>query len=359
MLKKQNSMIIKGIAILMMLWHHCFLSGRFEMYEVNFFPFKSYQISNVANFFKICVSLFAFVSGYGLMESYHKKGISLSKWIRKHLVHTLSHYWIVITFAWIICTIIDQRPIRIYDFSSSLAYGFFNMGIDFLGLGNLFGSKLLDDTWWYMSASIVFIFMLPILDLLTKYFGWLYSLCLLLILPRTLGGGYRGGCAASSFLFIFYIGMIFSQNNLFLTWENFWKSKCTQKICAHIFKFLGMMLAMGISYKLYYYLPADKFWEVKWGLIPLIIILFIYDYVVHVPIVKNILLFLGKHSANIFLVHAFILYYYCGEFIYSVKHFILIISLLLTCSIIISLVLEAAKKQLHYNKRLYKLFQVE
>lgn len=92
---KEDSFAVKGIAICMMMWHHCFLSGRFTGYTISFYPLIERQVVNIATFFKMCVSLFAFVSGYGLYVSFYRfrnKGKSqVQEWIKRDTVKLLNH----------------------------------------------------------------------------------------------------------------------------------------------------------------------------------------------------------------------------------------------------------------------------
>lgn len=49
---------MKGIAIVMMLLHHMYLSAeRFKGYEVSFAPFPKQTVIYTCNFFKICVPI--------------------------------------------------------------------------------------------------------------------------------------------------------------------------------------------------------------------------------------------------------------------------------------------------------------
>ena len=356
MFTKQKSTIVKAVAILMMMWHHCFLAGRFEMYDINFFPFNASQIANIANFFKICVSLFAFVSGYGLMKSYSQKQISTNYWIRYRILRTLSGYWFIVVISWIVSMIIDQRPYYTYNFPKSIFCGICNLILDFMGLSNLFGTDLLNGTWWYMSAAAIFIILLPLIDLSIKYFGNFCTIGLVFILPRV-AGGYPGGTTFLSFLPAFCLGMIFSQKDLFTKWKIFWQLDGKTTFCNSLFKFLVMLSLLYCSYKIYYYLPTDKFWDVKWGLIPIVIILFVNDYISNVPVLRDLLLFIGKHSTNIFLVHTFIRHYYLAEFTYSIGHFAIIILVLLVISILISLIIEYLKKIIGYEMWIDKLIK--
>ena len=67
----QDTFAVKGIAILMMYIHHNFLSpARWGKSFVDFWPLTEKFTVNIAVFFKICVSLFVFLSAYGLTIKY-------------------------------------------------------------------------------------------------------------------------------------------------------------------------------------------------------------------------------------------------------------------------------------------------
>ena len=72
MFTKKQSLAVKGVAILMMLWHHLFYPGNYAEFTLNCWPIMESQAVHIALFSKICVSLFAFISGYGLFLSYRK-----------------------------------------------------------------------------------------------------------------------------------------------------------------------------------------------------------------------------------------------------------------------------------------------
>ena len=110
MLTTEKSFITKGIAILMMMWHHCFLPGRYDGFSIVFWPLAENQVIHIANFCKICVSLFVFISGYGLFVSYTKqKQEAPSQWITERLGRTISGYWFVVVLVWIISNPRHQR----------------------------------------------------------------------------------------------------------------------------------------------------------------------------------------------------------------------------------------------------------
>ena len=67
MTKKQSKMI-KGIAILCMIFHHLFYRiERFDKYGFTGVIGSSKLTNSIAYDMKVCVALFVFVSGYGML----------------------------------------------------------------------------------------------------------------------------------------------------------------------------------------------------------------------------------------------------------------------------------------------------
>lgn len=63
----------KAVAIILMMIHHCFLAPeRWEGYSVNFFPLGQDLTVKIGQFGKICVGMFVFLSGYGMLVSLKK-----------------------------------------------------------------------------------------------------------------------------------------------------------------------------------------------------------------------------------------------------------------------------------------------
>ena len=102
---KYTSQAMKGIAIVMMLFHHQYLSRkRFEGFTVSFAPFADDTMIYMCSVFKICVPIYAFISGYGLYLSYRKKRSAPVRWTAGRLVKTMSGFWII----WILSAVIFQ-----------------------------------------------------------------------------------------------------------------------------------------------------------------------------------------------------------------------------------------------------------
>lgn len=75
---KQQSKIIKGLAILLMIYHHLFVLANAGIYEDQLSFINISLVTTVAYFGKICVSLFAFSTGYAVYRSMQSIDESLS-----------------------------------------------------------------------------------------------------------------------------------------------------------------------------------------------------------------------------------------------------------------------------------------
>ena len=344
---KRQSSIVKGTAILMMMWHHCFLPSRFESFPISFFPLGVSLVLDISYLFKICVSLFVFVSGYGLYISFHEwhtANKNSSCWIWQRYVRTFSGYWLIVVLSWIICTLINNRPAIVYVRPSRVA-GVVYALIDLLGLHNLFQTPSVNGTWWYMSAAFVYIFLIPLLYCLLQQLGNLCCFVLLFLIPRIFIG-YPGEIAALSFVPILCLGMICARIHFFEKLDKFIAdNRCRWLIVSTVTLIICVILFL-ISRRL----PNERFWDIKWDLIPFAYILFVYLVLSRIPGLNKALDLLGKHSANIFMIHTFYRHIYTRNFVYSRGHFLLIIITLLLMSLFTSFVLEGLKKLIRYER---------
>lgn len=336
------SLAIKGIAILMMLFHHLFRNGLYvhEKYDITYVPFPEVNVCNIATVCKICVAIFTFISGYGLYLNYKKRG-NETGWVLSRGIKLLSSFWFIAILCWIICQIIDGRVQSVY-FSKSCYEGIVYMLVELLGCSWLLGTPLFVTEWWYMSAAIVFIFLIPII------FQFEDKLLLLLLMviafPRVLGVGYQGGCGIYTFLFGFMLGVFCARNDYVNKWINLYKGK--RKLAKFITEFVFLIL----GYKLYRKIPIDIFWEFHFGLYPLLVILFLTEFIIGIRSIKKILIFFGKHSTNIYLLHSVYLYIYLSEFIYNMPYFLLSYLVLTGISLGSSIFIEWLKKVIKYEK---------
>ena len=188
---KRQTNIAKGIALLLLLWHHLFYNNP-EYYSrfISLFPIKGIPMECfIADFCKVCVAIFLFLSGYGLFKSYstylNKNTIKgkvpikvVVKYIYKHFIKLLSDYW----FIYIIFV-----PLGLFFGHSVLVYFGINpiyYIADFLGLSYLLFeyNATMNATWWFMSMILLFYLLFPFLYRVQKYSSELLLIISVIIL---------------------------------------------------------------------------------------------------------------------------------------------------------------------------------
>ena len=356
---KQNTLFIKGIAIIMMMLHHCFRSeDLFAKFNVSFFPISKDFIVQMSDAFKICVSIFAFLTGYGLIislkklnDKYEWSKKDIVKWIISRLVKLLSGFWIIAILAYVICEILSGRTTAIF-FNNGVANGILRLIINFFGLSNIFGLHTYNSTWWYMSIAVIFVFAVPLFAKMFKKYGYIWILAGMIFIPRIFSWNFNEN-GIIIFLIPVLIGMIFGENNLLVKIAN-WKIINNK----YINKFLKLVIEtvlVILFFSIYRELNIKTFYEIKYALLPTIFIIYLYEFFADIPVIKQIFEFLGKYSMDLFLIHTFIRSYYLNEFIYSFGNWIKIILVLLGISLAISIVLELFKKLIKYDNLIKKL----
>lgn len=352
-----DSLALKGIAIWMLMFHHCFMdSARLEGYEISFFPFSQELVINVSYVFKICVSFFAFISGYGLCLSAQNKcidGKSTEKWMVNRIFKTLSGYWFVYVLMFIITQVTIAFPSKTYASDNiwlSIAYAV----ADFLGIARIMGTPSMILTWWYMGAAVVFVVAVPILLKSIERFGPTATALIIFLLPRTIGRGFEGGTRPYAFMFTVFLGMIFAKYDLFQKITDLKLAKDEKR--SEVLKFVSLVVLIVVGFFAYIDLYMSKTWEFQYGLYAVTVLIFCKLYIIRIPHLDKALIYFGKHSMNVFLIHSFVRYIYLKDFVYGQRHFILIAAVLYFISLALSVwVIEPLKKWLHYDEKMAKL----
>ena len=148
-----------------------------------------------------------------------------------------------------------------------------------------------------------------------------------------------------TFIPVFLMGMCVAKYDLLERWLRVWN-----KIPQRVVKFLLELLVLFLFYKAYGKILPFLYNEIRWGIFPIIVVAFCAEFINVIPGIRQILLFLGKHSMNVFLVHTFIRHYFWKDFIYSFGHFIPDFLALLVTSLAVSIALEWLKKVTGYNR---------
>lgn len=318
----------KGVALLLMLWHHLF-----RPYPQN--GSTTHVLALVAN---VCLAMFIMLSGYGLAESVRDKNISLVDFYKRRLSKLYLNYWFVaLVFIVIGAVFYDKTIETVYTGKVYRRFIAQMAGLQhWAPIGHGFNKQ-----WWLMSLIVPLYLLFPFIYQLTiRYRLWFIGftfLPLIPVIPISLG-------VLQLWIFPFALGIFLASSNAFV------------KISNHLHK-LGLfrfaVLAVLIGAVGTYRQIGPVFNDIKtdW-LLGILIMILTFEATAIFHAAQVFLSFLGKHLFNIFLFHAFVYYYYWRDLIYYFEQPVLIFLVMLAVCVAISVALEFLKKITGFNKLL-------
>lgn len=214
---KEESLALKAVAVLLIIMHHS-ISGTsvYWGFSLNFFPFSESQVNHIGAYCKICVGIFAFISGYGITKKYQDSEKTISQRAISQYTSSIKAFLPVFIICVLITAAIDGRPFTVYA-GKFPSQGLMNLLLDSLGIAKLMGTPNLDGSWWYLSAMTVFCFAAPLFQVAIHRTGWLVPIFALIAFPRLTGMGYLPGADVLPFYFLMAVllGVIFAEYDLF------------------------------------------------------------------------------------------------------------------------------------------------
>lgn len=350
-LTKNHSKMLQGLAILMMLYHHLFSTP--EALGVDYVSLLKFGEANIelhmAWFFKICVGIYAFVSGYGLCrvlanadstrsiliktdERFFEHLVRDYKIVLKQLFWFYIQFWLVF-FIFIPVGFIFYR--RKFDLSEFLL--------------NLFGiSSTYNGAWWYVAFYTKILLILPLCDCVLTLFksskeklieALFYIAILGALLAFYIADSFYFGRFVSSFqpafLLCFLVGFLISRFQLYeLAIRLF-----TKKI-AYALGILGFILVIACRVKI----AKDAS---SAGLDFIFVPVFVFGFVVLMELwtpVSKIFEYMGKYSTFMWLTHVFFYDHYSKKLVMASHVSIGIYLMLLILSFASAYVLDVLYK---------------
>ena len=323
LISKRESLVLKGIGIILMLVHHLFYSEWSQGLYNDIYIHGNGIVNQIGLFCKLCVAVFVFVSGYGLAAKYGE-GLNLKQYYLHRFKKLYLNYW----FIWLLFV-----PVGVFVFHRTFEdvyqdHVVVKAGLDFLGLLHLTGLLGYNPTWWFYSCIIVLYLLFPWLN---KRFDkspfLIMTLCFFVAVLDFLPFIQPYGV----YLITFGTGMLMARKpELF---KEISTIECIIALCllcmmrlisGRLTFIVDTLICIGLAMLLYRVrLP-------KW--------------------LETAMASLGKHSMNIFLFHTFIFYYWFSHWIYITRNpFIIFISLLIPCYLI-SVLIEFVKEKTGFNK---------
>lgn len=332
---KQDTAVVKGIAALMLVCHHFFMGilpapidwANNELWVV------------AATLSKVCVAIFVVLSGYGINESHKRwKGTDIA-FTGKNLLKLMKQFWFIFVIFVPLGFVCNWKPTDVYGGGFS-GFGYFLL--DFLGMKSLFNTPTMNQTWWYMEACIVLYLLYPLLNKLVKrLYIVVFALSAIPVIKFGLfNDGSIDGCREIYWILPFAVGIFLSQKDLL--------NKMSRAISTHTV--IGTALAVFFAVVMtavrsHYGIIADTFYAIS-------IIAVSKAVFSKIKYVSSLLSYLGKHSANIFMMHSFIYCYFA-----PLKEMFMVLSSKLGNFTLLMLICTAASDYIEIlKKRLSGLF---
>lgn len=333
-MSRDESQIIKGLAILMMLWLHLF--GDIDAVNkcVNFLYIGDVPFSNFLA--KACnpVDLYLFLGGYGLYCVY-LNGKDNRRFVR--IIKLYIHYWIILLLL---------VPF-LYFFSSNGI----TIGSTFSIIKNITAFRVTWDPpcWFLFPYSIISLsypFLFYCLDRF-KVFKVLLLALLLSIIQTNLYSVYSSFIRAHSVIYVinntvgyllpFFLGASLKKTRLIEKLRD--KCEISRKSSLlFLFFFVSLVYLKCII-------------ELRWYNIYEFIFVLLFLFMYRPIYINKLLWFMGRHSMNIWMIH-YMLQISFDDFVYSFKYPILIWGCLIVSSLFISYIVDFIAKCI--EKSLFK-----
>ncbi len=325
----------KGIAISIVVYFHLFGNADIDSYTA-VIPFVRNILASYGN----GRVFFVLLTGYGFGVQSLNKDVSYSKRILPRLCKLYRSYWIVYACMFALF------PIMTLGANSLTAVYGTNPGefvqhlvLDFLGLTHLvygFCSYTLNQTWWYISLALVLILLLPLLCCCWDKWRWKSFVVVLLLAVMLPDVKYIEYIPAAT------LGVCLAGCNGF--------EKVNQK-GNNILGVFVRVLILGVILAIWYQMRQNEWYPVLVDtLVAWAGCQFAFDVLSCIPVLRQVVCWVGKHSANIFYVHSFVCYYWPRT--YQLVHIIpvdLVIWIMtMALSIVISILVELLKSRTGY-----------
>lgn len=331
---KKDTLVVKGMAILLMLFYHLFESQELLVsLNVDHRPVSQNTFLMLSGYGNICVALFVFLSAYGIAKGLMAQDAECTTArmcdmaVRRcgKLIGNFVFMYLGVNLLWF--GYFDYTSL----YGSGWQGGFFTV-IDMLGLAQMLDTPTLNMTWWYMKLAIIIIFAVPFIWLLVKKTGkYAILLGILLLLTLEMDDGVE------RYLVVMITGVAAAQENWFealFRWKvgKLWKALAGAALIA-----LSLLFRQNYMIRTYFLWLADA---------PIAVLLcwFGGEVAGAIPGLREALAFFGKHSMNIFFVHTFFYMILFRRFIYSFRYAGVIFLVLAAVSLAFSVALELVKK---------------
>ncbi len=343
---RNNTQAVKGIAILFLLSYHLFSRDfRFRGFDVRFWPIPKESAMYGIFQMQFCVGLFIFLTAYGLTLSLKKQFKDYEFTNQDAVLFALKRYlglFFTFLIPFVFCQILT-KALGISRYGEGRLEKLGSFVLDMFGVSNIFGVQMLIDTWWYMSLAVLVTVFMPVCVRIYKRYGWLFVVMVLFagsfFLERNVN--------LTKWLLTVPVAVCFADRQVLermKAWQvvdNYWVSKLIKFVV-----FTPILLIL--CYVRTSPWGRENLEFAMNGVVSVAFICWCHEFILEIPVLKQVLEWIGRHSGDIFYVHNFIRGVWLRELTYSLGDAWVIFFFLLGSSLAISIGLDIIRKVFHY-----------
>lgn len=271
---KNVSNQMKALAMMFLLVHHLWAESRIGMYDATFIGTGGDLVA-ISKFCKLCVGIFMFISGYGLMTTYLRGTFKLQNRLKK----IMFPFWFIIVLT---------VPLLLYmdEFST----------VEVVKNAFLLSNSI-NGAWWFMQTYVLFVLLFPLFaKTFQKRIFFIPLMTVALVALQPLGVLTRPHSEDLHYVFhyfpLLYIGMYAKKINLFE------RLQATSMLCKIFITVVLLVSRLALG------------WSILNAGIIIVIILWVMQVqdMLHAK-AKDVLNFLGRMTMNMWLIHMFFIQY--------------------------------------------------
>lgn len=341
-MSKEESLLLKGIAILTIVYYHVVALAD-DTNAVTLIPNSKFVGKYLGNF---GVSVFVFISAYGLSKAYKMYQKNKMSFIKSRLVKLYGSYipffalaFFVVLAKQILCATTGRGYFALSHTYGTGVDAVVHAIINMLGFSHfIYGDEkyTLNQTWWYMGLAVLIVIVLPFVQWIyskISYWAFIPLVAIGVLIPNSYllyGPVLLLGVALASTKDAFKIREI-KLGNAGLTY-----------IVAIALVAVWAFVRIFVTHNYNPLLDAAV-------LLPFAFLWF--HLVEKVAVAKIFFRYMGKQSGNIFFVHSLIYCYWrTGKYIYMLKNSILEVVATILLSLVLGYLVEFVKKYVGWNR---------
>lgn len=329
---KDNTLVCKGIAIILMVVHHLFWNVPDIGVSINGIAL-SQRIGIIG---KVCVSVFIMLSGFGLYKGTRGEFKKREFYIKRISKLYLNYLFIVITSSFVgLCFFKD---IFLKSFPNHGALRFL---LNCTGLQYAVGYQGINSSWWFITEIMICYMLYPVLLKLVERYKWKFTfLVFMLSFVELIPIGNITSIIA--WICPFVIGVTIAADNTLDKIKNYMNEKSIPYMfILLVLLFVCFLRQIGARDDAYMF-KIDY-------ILSFVLMITVYLYYGKIKFLDKFFIYFGKRSMDIFYVHMFVGNYFLKDFTYSLGNPVLMCLFVIVVSLMWSYLLDFIRKIIHFN----------